>query len=138
MGAFSYTRSQSPMTKVTSIVALMLMIKRTRLVIEKWLSYLLKGRGRMNEEKSFLGLMYVVEELLKKEIFHYDPNNYNNMLIYYSGDDSQPEGWYSINIHRGISDLFHDKKQMEYVLSVAEEHGIDTEKCFKSARKMLI
>lgn len=135
VGAFNYTQSQSPMTKVTSILTLML--KRTRQTIETWLSYSLKGEGRMNEEKSFLGLMYVAEELLKKEVLHYDPNNHNNMLVYYSGDDSQPEGWYSVNIHRSISDLFHDKKQMEYVLSVAEEHGIDTEKCFKSARKML-
>lgn len=28
----------------------------------------------MSVEKSFLGLMYVVEELLKKEVLHYDPN----------------------------------------------------------------
>lgn len=33
--------------------------------------------------------------------------------------------------------MFQDKKQMEYILSVAAEHGIDTEKCFENARKML-
>ena len=91
----------------------------------------------MNEEKSFLGLMYVVEELLKEGVLHYDPNNHNNMLVYYSGDDSQPEGWYSANIHESVSDLFHDKKQMKYVLSVAAEHGVDTKKCFENARKIL-
>lgn len=91
----------------------------------------------MSKEKTFLGLLYVVEELLKKGVLQYDPNNHDNMLIYYSGDDHQPEGWYSMNIMESTSDLFHNKPQMEYVLSVATEHGIDTEKCFENARKLL-
>lgn len=91
----------------------------------------------MSEEKTFLGLLYVIEELLKRGVLHYDPNNHNNMLVYYSGNDHQPEGWYSANIQESVSDLFHDKHWMDYVLSVAEEHGINTEKCFDDARKIL-
>lgn len=91
----------------------------------------------MQAERTFLGLVYVVNELLKIDVLHYDPNNHDNMLIYYSGDGKQPEGWYSANILSSVSELYHDEGQMNYVLSVATEHGIDIEKCFADAKEMI-
>ena len=90
-----------------------------------------------NTNKTFLGLLSIVRELLYKEVLHYDPNNRNNMIMWYSGDEEQPEGWYSVNIMENVSDLFHDKEQMEYVLSVAIEQGIDVEKYFADANILL-
>lgn len=90
-----------------------------------------------NTNKTFLGLLNIVRELLYKEVLHYDPNNRNNMIMWYSGDEEQPEGWYSVNIMENVSDLFHDKEQMEYVLSVAIEQGIDVEKYFADANILL-
>ena len=92
----------------------------------------------MKEKKTFLGLVNIIRELLKQEILQYDPNNRNNMLVYYSGDSLQPEGWYSTNILQATSDLFHDKNQMAYVLQVAQNNGIDTERYFKEANEMLL
>ena len=91
----------------------------------------------MQAERTFLGLVYVVNALLKIDVLHYDPNNHNNMLIYYSGDDQQPEGWYSANILSSVSELYHDEEQMNYVLSIATEHNIDIEKCFADAKEMI-
>lgn len=90
-----------------------------------------------NSNKTFLGLLYIIKELLDKQVLHYDPNNNNNMIMWYSGDENQPEGWYSVNIMGNVSDLFHDKEQMEYVLSVAVEHGVDIEKLFADANMLL-
>ena len=89
------------------------------------------------ENKTFLGLLYVVKELLEKEVLHYDPNNHDNMIMWYTGDNIKPEGWYSVNIMENVSDLFHDKENMEYVLSVAKEHGINVEKHFADANRLL-
>lgn len=89
------------------------------------------------ENKTFLGLLNVVKELLEKEVLHYDPHNHNNMIMWYTGDDKVPEGWYSVNIMSNVSDLFHDKESMEYVLSVAKEHGVDVEKHFADANRLL-
>lgn len=36
-----------------------------------------------------------------------------------------------------VSDLFYDKEQMEYVLSVAVEHGVNVEKHFANANGLL-
>lgn len=89
------------------------------------------------QKRTFLGLLNIIRELLRKGILHYDPNNSNNMIMWYSGSENQPEGWYSVNILENVSDLFNDKEQMEYVLGVAEEQGIDTEMYFSEANMLL-
>lgn len=88
-------------------------------------------------KKTFLGLVNIVHELLKADVLQYDPKNHDNMLIYRSAGKDSPEGWYSQNILSAVSELFHDKEQMEYVLSVAKEKGIDTEKFFKDACELI-
>lgn len=88
-------------------------------------------------DKTFLGLMYIIDELLKTGILQYDPENHDNMLVYRSAGENNPEGWYSQNILSAVSELFQDKKQMDYVLSVAADNGIDTEKLFQSAYELI-
>lgn len=88
-------------------------------------------------KKTFLGLVYIVNELLKAGVFQYDPENRDNMLIYRQAGKNSPEGWYSENIMSAVSELFQDKDQMEYVLSVAKDSGIDTEKLFRDAYELI-
>lgn len=88
-------------------------------------------------DKTFLGLMYIIDELLKTGILQYDPENHDNMLVYRSAGENNSEGWYSQNILSAVSELFQDKKQMDYVLSVAADNGIDTEKLFQSAYELI-
>lgn len=87
--------------------------------------------------KTFLGLTYIINELLKIDVLQYDPENHDNMLIYRSASENNPEGWYSQNILSAVSELFQDKEQMDYVLSVAADNGIDTEKLFQSAYELI-
>lgn len=93
----------------------------------------------MNHEnkRTFLGLLYVMDEMLDKNIFQRDPNNPNNMLIYRTGSATTPKGWYSENICSATSDLFQDEKSMEYVLEEAIKAGIDIEAHFNNANKLL-
>lgn len=89
-------------------------------------------------KKTFLGLVYIINELLKAGVLQYDPENHDNMLVYRSAGENNPEGWYSQNILSAVSELFQDKKkQMDYVLSVAADNGIDTEKLFQSAYELI-
>lgn len=88
-------------------------------------------------DKTFLGLMHIIDELLKTGILQYDPENHDNMLVYRSAGENSPEGWYSQNILSAVSELFQDKKQVDYVLSVATDNGIDVEKFFKDANRLL-
>lgn len=88
-------------------------------------------------KQTFLGILNIVKELLSMEILHYDPKDHNRMIMWYSGDEQQPEGWYSVNIMESVSDLFNDKEQMEYVITIAKDHDIDTEKIFADANTLL-
>lgn len=87
--------------------------------------------------KTFLGLMYIIDELLKTGILQYDPENHDNMLVYRSAGENSTEGWYSQNILSAVSELFQDKEQVDYVLSVATDNGIDVENFFKDANRLL-
>ena len=88
-------------------------------------------------DKTFLGLMYIIDALLKAGILQYDPENHDNMLVYRSAGENSPEGWYSQNILSAVSELFQDKEQVDYILSVATDNGIDVEKFFKDANRLL-
>lgn len=89
------------------------------------------------DTKPFLGLLYIVQELLKQDILHYDPNNRNNMLVYMSADDNNPEGWYSCNIVSTVSELYNSPKDMDYILNIATEHNIDINMHFENAKKLI-
>lgn len=88
-------------------------------------------------KKTFLGLVNIIRELLRMDILHYDPESHNNMLVYRTAGEDGPEGWYSQNILSTVSELFQDKEQMEYMLSVAKDNGIDTDKFFEDANKLV-
>ena len=88
-------------------------------------------------KQTFLGTMYILEELFKKEILQKDPNNPNNMLIYRSAGTINPEGWYSENIIETATELFNNKEDLNYIISVAQDNNIDTNACFENALKMI-
>ena len=88
-------------------------------------------------KQTFLGTMYILEELFKKEILQKDPNNTNNMFVYRSAGETDPEGWYSENIVSVATELFNNKKDLQYIISVAQKNQIDTDKCFENAAKMI-
>lgn len=88
-------------------------------------------------KRTFLGLLYVVNEMLEKGIFQKDPNNQDNMLVYRAASPTHPEGWYSENIHSAVSDLFHDTESMDYVLHEAVSAGIAIESHFENALRVL-
>lgn len=88
-------------------------------------------------KKTFLGLVYIINELLKAGILQYDPENRDNMLVYRSAGENSPEGWYAENILSAVSELFQDEEQMKYMLSVAADNGIDTEKLFQDAYELI-
>ena len=88
-------------------------------------------------KQTFLGTLYILEELFKKGILQKDPNNPNNMLIYRSAGTINPEGWYSENIIETATELFNNKKDLNYIISVAQKNNINTDTCFENALKMI-
>lgn len=91
----------------------------------------------MGEIQTFLGMLYIVEDLLNKGLLQYDPNNKNNMLVYHSAGTTSPEGWYSENIQSAVSDLFNTPDDRLYIINFARENNIDTEKHFANANAIL-
>ena len=91
----------------------------------------------MPPTQTFLGVLYIFEKLFEKEVLHKDPNVNGNMFVYRSAGTTHPEGWYSKNIVETASELFNNKKDLEYIISVAKENGIDTNECFENAAKMI-
>jgi hypothetical protein len=81
--------------------------------------------------------MYILEELFKKGVLQKDPNNTNNMFVYRHAGKTEPEGWYSENIASVATELFNNKKDLQYIISVAQKNQIDTDKCFENAAKMI-
>lgn len=88
-------------------------------------------------KQTFLGTLYILEELFKKGILQKDPNNTNNMLIYRSAGTINPEGWYSENIIETATELFNNKEDLNYIISVAQDNNINTDTCFENALKMI-
>ena len=91
----------------------------------------------MGNGRTFLGLLYVTEALIKKGLLHKDPDNPNNILIYRTGGNEGTEGWYSENIHSAMNETWHNREELEEFLSLATENGVDVEKCFTDARLLL-
>lgn len=91
----------------------------------------------MEVQRTFLGLLYIVSDLLNIGVLQRDPQRPNNMLVYMSASQEYAEGWYSQNIHEAVSDLFHDEEGMQIVLDAAREHNIDVDEHFRDAYVLL-
>lgn len=52
--------------------------------------------------------MRLIDELANQGIIQRDPERKDNVIIYFSGDDINPEGWYSQNIWTAAEDLLYD------------------------------
>lgn len=85
----------------------------------------------------FIAMLWIVEELLNKEILLYDPTDKNRMLIYHTSGTKYPEGWYSENIHEAVSELIQSKKDTEYIKGVAKKAGIDVDDLIEKANEMI-
>lgn len=86
---------------------------------------------------SFLGILSILEEMFSKELLLKDPNNSDNMLVYMEADASNPEGWYSENIHSVAREILADVESQDAILTYAKENGIDVEDHFTSADNFL-
>ncbi len=85
----------------------------------------------------FIAMLWIVEELLNKDILHYDPKDKNRMLIYRTGGTEYPEGWYSENIHEAVSELIQSEKDTEYIKGKARKAGIDVDGLIEKANEMI-
>ena len=93
----------------------------------------------MNKEndRPFLGVLNIAHELIKIGVLHKDPKNPNNILVYRQAGKASPEGWYSENIHKTLSETYHNEESLTSFLQMAEEMGVNTEEHFKEARETL-
>lgn len=65
----------------------------------------------------FLNCLSLLRELSKKEIIKKDKDVRNNILVYRSGNENFPEGWYSENIVTVASELVNDSEGVNYLIS---------------------
>lgn len=86
---------------------------------------------------TFLGVLFLLDELFQKEILMRDVLIDGNMLVYRAASDNHPAGWYSTPIHEAAVELLHDKAGLDYLIEAAKKVQIDTEKCFASANAVL-
>lgn len=86
---------------------------------------------------TFLGILWLLDEMFQKDLLARDVLIDGNMLVYYRADKDSPEGWSSIPIHKAATDLMHNQDSLDYVTSAAKRSGIDTDKCFIKANQLL-
>ena len=65
----------------------------------------------------FLNCLSLLRELTRKQIIKKDENIRNNILVYRSGHENFPEGWYSENIVEVASELVNDSEGVNYLIS---------------------
>jgi hypothetical protein len=61
--------------------------------------------------------MRLIDELANLGVIQRDPERKNNVIIYFSGDDENPEGWYSQNIWQAAEDLLHDGESQRFLIN---------------------
>lgn len=88
-------------------------------------------------KRTFLGLLYIAQELIEKGYLQKDPNNPDNILVYRNKGSLFPEGWYSENIMGSISECFNNKAEQDSFLKEASRLGVDIEAAFKRAEALL-
>jgi hypothetical protein len=67
------------------------------------------------EELNFIECLQLLETLINNKMLALDSNNENNVIVYWSGDEINPEGWYTKNLHDVASELLHDEEGQLYL-----------------------
>lgn len=91
----------------------------------------------MTNNRTCLGVIYIIQELLTTGNLKKDPLKPNNIFVYCSGSKETKEGWYSKNVMEAASDCFQNKKELDCMIKEAQTVGVDTEKCFHDAYRLL-
>lgn len=78
----------------------------------------------LKEPLIFYECLQLLDVLIKHNIVLRDPNNKNNVIIYRKAQGTNPEGWYSDNIHSVARELTHDIKGQKYLRKVLKTKGI--------------
>ena len=79
------------------------------------------------ETLKFEECVQLLETMIGNGLLDTDPENSENVLIYYSGDVNYPEGWYSRNLFSVASDLVTDIKGQELFRTSLEQLNIPLE-----------
>lgn len=53
----------------------------------------------------FYNCVRLLGKCADNELIMRDPNNKNNIIVYFGADESNPEGWYSVNIFEAAWEL---------------------------------
>ena len=78
-----------------------------------------------NEKLNFIECLQLLDTLIKNNILFLDPNNKDNVIVYWSGDELNPEGWYSRNIHDVAGEVFAEEEQQHFLRDVLKEKEIE-------------
>lgn len=74
-------------------------------------------------------LMYeciqLLDALAEKGIILRAPDNFNNIIVYRSADELNPEGWYSQNLMQAAEELTGDVESQRLLRETLEERGGD-------------
>lgn len=67
---------------------------------------------------TFCQCVNLLTRLVENGALQKDPNNENNILVYRTGGNKNPEGWYSQNILSLASELSKDEKGQKFLLNL--------------------
>jgi len=71
----------------------------------------------------FLKKLHLIKFCIENNIIMQDPNNKDNIIVYYSAGTNNPEGWYSVNIHSAASDM--DTDDVKYIVEALRDKGLE-------------
>jgi len=71
----------------------------------------------------FLKKLHLIRFCIENEIIMQDPNNKDNIIVYYSAGTDNPEGWYSVNIFSAASDM--DADDVKYIIKALRDKGLE-------------
>lgn len=69
----------------------------------------------------------LLEKLVENDMIQQDPQRTDNLIIYFSESDTQPEGWYSQNIYEVAEDLMRDFEGQKFLMKELAEKNIKME-----------
>ena len=71
--------------------------------------------------------MQLLEKLVETDMIQQDPQRKDNLIIYFSESDTQPEGWYSQNIFDVAESLMNDFEGQKFLMKELAEKNIKME-----------
>lgn len=92
---------------------------------------------KLANKYDLLGVVTLLDKMIKQRMISKDPNRPSSIIVYMKADEEHEEGWYSQNIFAAARSLLNDKKSLCYVLTKAQENGIDVEEIISFSEKLL-